>query len=113
VAAAAKDGLVSDSLPTAFRSFKLVNWHGLRPDETLAKGTDDHEHWIWSEGVPADIAALEGRRIVLLGPPAYPSAFNAGRRFPGMVGELRVVETLGPDAVRAWLRRIATAAGPG
>lgn len=112
VAAAAKDGPVSDSLPTAFRSFKLVNWHGLRPNGKLAEGTDDHGHWIWSEGAPADIAALEGRRIVLLGPPAYPAAFNAARRFPGMVGEMRVVETLAPASVRAWLQRIAAAAGP-
>jgi hypothetical protein len=110
VAAAAKDGPVSDSLPPAIRSFKLVNWHGLRPDGTLAAGIDDHEHWIWSEGVPADIAALDGQRIVLLGPPAYPMAFNAGRRFPGMVGDLRVVETLTSEAVRAWLQRIAATA---
>ena len=111
VAAAAKDGPISDSLPTAIRSFKMVNWRGLRPDGRLAEGSDDHEHWIWSEGVPADIAALEGRRIVLLGPPAYPWAFNAGRCFPGMVGDLRVVETLAPDTARGWLRRIAAAAG--
>jgi hypothetical protein len=109
VVAAAKDGPPGDSSPTATRAFKLVNWHGLRPDGTLAAGTDDHAHWIWSEGVPADIAALQGRRIVLVAPPAYPAAFDAGRRFPGMVGDLRVVETLAPEEVHAWLRRIAAA----
>jgi hypothetical protein len=111
VAAAARDGPVGDSLPPAIRTFKLVNWHGLRPDGTLAEGTDDHEHWIWSEGVPADIATLDGQRIVLVGPSAYPGASTAGRRFPGMVGDLRVVETLTPEAARALLQRIAAAAG--
>jgi hypothetical protein len=108
--AAAKDGPVSDSPPTAFRSFKMVNWHGLRPDGALGDGTDDHEHWIWSEGVPADIDALEDRRIVLLAPSPYPWAFGAGRRFPGMLGDLRVIETLKADEVATWLRRIAAAA---
>jgi hypothetical protein len=112
VAAAAKDGPFSDSTPTAIRGFKLVNWHGMRPDGTLAEGTDEHEHWIWSEGVPADIAALDGQRIVLLAPPPYPAAFNAGRRFPAMVGDLRVVGTLTSEEVRTWLQRIAAAAKP-
>jgi hypothetical protein len=89
----------------------MVNWQGLRPDGTLAEGTIDHEHWIWSEGVPADIATLDDQRIVLLGPSPYPMAFDAGRRFPGMVGDLHVIETLSPEAVATWLRRIAAAVG--
>jgi hypothetical protein len=106
---AAKRGPVTDSLPTAFRNFKLVNWHGLRADSTLADGQGDHEHWIWSEGIPADIAPFEGELIVLLGEPAYPFAANAGRMFEGMPGDLRVVEQLPPEAVRARLDRIAAA----
>jgi hypothetical protein len=36
--------------------------------------------------------------------------WNAGRRFEDMPADLRVVETLTPAAVNAWLNRIAAAA---
>jgi DDE superfamily endonuclease len=71
--------------------------HGTRAPRPIVRGT---------------IIRVQVERIVLLGPPAYPAAFNAGRRFPGTVGEMRVVETLAPASVRAWLQRIAAAAGP-
>lgn len=111
VVRAAKDGPITDSLPTAFRNFKLVNWHGLRADATLAEGADDHEHWIWSEGTPADIEPFDGDRVVLLAEPAYPAAANAGRVFAAMTGDVRVLEQLPAEAVRDWLGRIARRAG--
>jgi hypothetical protein len=63
-------------------------------------------HWIWNEGVPADIPPFEGERVVLLGPPPYPRSWTAGRRFPSMVGDLRVEHVLTRGEVRDLLGRI-------
>ena len=111
VVAAFKDGPVTSSLPPAQGSFNLWNWQGLLPDGTLPQGTEGSEHWIWNEGVPADIARFEGTRVILLGPLPYLRSWTAGRLFPGMAGELRVLEILPPAAARAWLQRLAGAAG--
>ncbi len=115
VAALAKDAPFAPEemwdLPSVEGTFNLVNWHGLQPDETLPEGIqpDATKHWIWNEGIPADIAPFEGQRVILLGPPPYNRFWNAGRIFPGMKADLRVLEILSPETVQQWLRRIASA----
>jgi hypothetical protein len=110
VVAAARDRPVHPSSATAEGAFNLWNWTGLQADGALPEGMGGSDDWIWNEGMPADIVPFEGRRIVLLGPPAYPRTWNAGRRFDGMVGELTVLEKLPAAAVADWLARLAVAA---
>ncbi len=115
VAALAKDAPISDldDLPTAHGTFNLWNWTALRADGTLPEGqTDGSEHWIWNEGIPADIVPFQGTRVILLGPPPYPRSWGSGRLFPDMVGELEVHRHLSPEEVRSWLDRIASAPKP-
>lgn len=91
-------------------SFNLWNWTGLRADGTLPEGQAGSEHWIWNEGVPADVRAFEGTRVVLLGPPPYSRGWNAGRRFAHMPAECAVERELSADEVRDLLARMARAA---
>lgn len=109
VVAAAKDGPCphSRNFPVARGSFNLWNWQGLQADGTLSAGGTDF--WIWNEGNPADIAHLEGTRVILLGPPPYVRTWNAGRRFPAMPGQLEVLQTLPEAQVHDWLARIRSA----
>jgi hypothetical protein len=93
-------------------SFNLWNWTGLRADGTLPEGQTGSEHWIWNEGVPADVRAFEGTRVVLLSPPPYSRGWNAGRRFAHMPVECAVERELSADEVRALLARMATAPRP-
>jgi hypothetical protein len=79
----------------------------LQPDGLLPTGLDGSEHWIWGEGVPADIEAFQGSRVILLGPPPYPRDWAAERRFDGMHAEIEVMEKLPFDSVRDRLARIA------
>jgi hypothetical protein len=111
IAAAAKDGSLRhvDRLPAAEGAFNLWNWQGLQPDGTLPEGYRKNEHWIWNEGKPVDITRFEGIRTILLSPPPYPRTWNAGRYFPGMKGELAVLEVLSTTQVNDWLRRIMAA----
>jgi hypothetical protein len=78
----------------------------LKGDGTLCDPMSGSSHWIWNEGVPADIPPFEGERVVLLGPPPYPRSWTAGRRFPFMVGDLRVERVLARGEVRDLLGRI-------
>ncbi len=111
VAAAARDREVDPAAETATGAFTLVGWPGLRPDGTLEdeQEQENSSHWIGSEGAPRDIPAFEGTRVVLLGAAPYSRGWNAGRQFPTMPAELRVVEVLDAATVQQWLQRIATA----
>jgi hypothetical protein len=109
VVAAARDRPVDPAAALAEGSFNLMNWQALRPDRTLAAPPDGSALWIWNEGAPADVERFDGVRVLLLGPPPYLRTWNADRRFPDMPADLRLVETLTPAAVNAWLSRIAAA----
>lgn len=118
VAALAKDAPITDpdKLPTAFGAFNLWNWTGLRANGSLP-GKDEgqatgSEHWIWNEGVPADIVPFQGTRVILIGPPPYARSWNSGRFFPAMVGELEVMRQLSAEEARDWLDRLASAPKP-
>lgn len=70
---------------------------------------DAHGEWIYNEGVPADVPAVNGTRVVVLDPPSYERTFPAGRRFPRMPATLRVDGMHLPDDLAAWWSHIAPA----
>jgi hypothetical protein len=88
----------------------MASWQALQADGTLDGDFDTSAHMIANEGIPADIPLFGRQRILLLGPASYPRAWNAGRRFPKMRADLRVLEILSPEAVQLWLTRIIRAA---
>jgi hypothetical protein len=95
-------------------SLQLWNWTGLQPDATLpGAATEAYEHWIWNEGVPADIAPFAGTRVVLLGPTNLHRNWNGGRIFPFMEASFNVLETLTSEAAVGWLKRLAAREGVG
>jgi hypothetical protein len=97
--------------PVMTGAFNLWNWTAVRPDGSLP-APGESGHWIWNEGVPADIAPFEGRRVVLLGPPAYERHWRAGLPFEGMLPEFAVERALSAEEVADWLRRLAAAPRP-
>ncbi|MEV4253455.1 hypothetical protein AB0J52_09820 [Spirillospora sp. NPDC049652] len=72
---------------------------------------DGHGAWIYNEGVPADIPALNGTRVVVLDPPSYARSFPAGRRFPMMNGTLTIEGVHHPEDLAAWWPHIAADQG--
>jgi hypothetical protein len=87
---------------------QLWNWTALQKDGTLpANPISAHEHFIWNEGIPADIAPFEGTRIVLLGDTTIQRSWNGGRIFPFMRASFRVDRTLTAEEASGWLTRIA------
>ncbi len=98
--------------PTLTGAFNLWNWTGLQADGTLPEPGSASEHWIWNEGVPADIVPFEGLRIVILGQPPYARSWRGGLIFAGMLPEFVVQEKLPESAVREWFRRLGAAAKP-
>ena len=114
VAALAKDAPIADSdePPIAYGAFNLWNWTGLSADSSLPEGHAGSDHWIWNEGVPADIVPFQGTRVILIGPPPYARSWNSGRFFPAIPGELEVVRHMSADEVRDWLDRLASAPRP-
>jgi len=96
--------------PPATGVFNLNNWTALQPDGSLVDGIASSQHWIWIEGIPADIKRFENQRVVLLGPPPCVRSWSSTVPFSGMEARLEVIEKLNPQAVQDWLHRLARAA---
>ena len=109
--AAAGSGPIDQANPGAPTrgNFNLWTYRGLQRDAPLPDAGDHSAHWVWNEGVPADIPLFEGTRVVLLGPPPYPQSWTTTRKFPQMAGRLQVEDDLSRGETRAWLERISRA----
>lgn len=73
---------------------------------------DARGEWIYNEGVPADVPAVNGTRVVVLDPPSYTRSFPAGRRYPLMPGSLTLDGLHLPEDLGAWWPHIAPARNP-
>ncbi len=113
-AAACRNHPVVPGADTVVGAFNVWNWTGLQAGGTLPEGNQmaGAEHWVWMEGVPADILTFEGKRVVLLGPPPYARIMQAGRCFRDMPADLRVARVLPTGEVEDWLRRISSTPRP-
>jgi hypothetical protein len=86
----------------------LYAWTALTPDGTLPSRVDP-EHWVWGEGMPADIPRFEGPRVVLLGPPSYRREWSTARGFAELRVSITLKAELTPDEVSHWLTRMGRA----
>jgi hypothetical protein len=66
-----------------------------------------HAHWVWGEGVPNDVPAVDGTRVLVIGPAAYRRTWSAGRPFLALQSRVDVIEDLSAAAVREHLARLA------
>jgi hypothetical protein len=90
-------------------SWNLHAWTALQGTGRLSRDHDESstDHWIWNEGVPADIPLFNDYRVVILGPASYARSFFAGREFRGLRADIEVERQLSPDEVSAWVRRFS------
>jgi hypothetical protein len=96
----------SEETVTGF--WNLYTYRALRPDGSLPDAGDFNERdkWIWNEGTPVGIPALDGHRVIVLGPASYQRGWGAQRDFAVLKAELAIDEQLSPVAVQEWLTRI-------
>jgi len=96
-------------------TWNLYEWSALGATGELPEGFDQTStaHWIWNEGRVADIPMFEGRRVVLLGPPAYARSWGVSRQFQSLPASLEVVRELSPEEVAEQLERIRRAGATG
>lgn len=88
--------------------WNLYNWTGLSPEGVLPDGYFDQgsQHWIWNEGVPADIRELDGRRLVFLGAAPVIRQWRPARLFEPLPARVTVERSLDEDEVERWLSRV-------
>ncbi|MGI5397819.1 hypothetical protein [Streptomyces sp. CA-251251] len=66
---------------------------------------------IWNEGLPDDIPAVEGRRLIVLDEPTYQRSWNADRFFPHLPGKAELSRVLTADETRSWFTRTSSGDG--
>jgi len=64
--------------------------------------------WIWGEGLPRDVPAIDGVRTVLVGPPAYARTWSISRTFSALPARIDVVRELAAIEAREALERLRT-----
>jgi hypothetical protein len=89
--------------------WNLFNWRALQPDGTLPASVAT-DHWVWGEGIPADIEKYEEFRVVLLAPQSYSRMWNSARYFNALRPSIDVEEVLSDAATKEWLQRLGNAA---
>ena len=95
--------------------WNLHTWRAVGPDLQLPDPDDlaASAEWIWNEGSPADVPVFQGRRVVLLGPPAYARTWGSQRVFAKLPARLECERQLTKDEVADWLRRMVAAKSAG
>ncbi|MEU2395575.1 hypothetical protein [Streptomyces sp. NPDC007369] len=100
-------GLVAGEAPSAEAVACCRGRAGMVPTTGSFNLVGADGEWIWNEGNPADIPAVDGVRLVVLDPPPYERSWPAGRFFPGMTGELVYERALAPEEAAALLARVS------
>jgi hypothetical protein len=92
-------------------AWNLYTWQAIEPGDELPDPTElkSSDHWIWNEGVPADIPTFEGYRVVLLGPASYVRTWKSQRIFYGLRARLDCEQPLSASDVQSWLARMIDA----
>ena len=98
---------------TVTGAWNLFTFEALQPGCELPDPSDFayRDTWIWNEGMPADIPAVDGHRVILLGPAPYARTWQAQRMFLRMPARL-TADVLAEPRLDEWLDKIEAAADP-
>ncbi len=83
--------------------WQFLRPEALRADGTVPQGPAGAEHWLWGHESLSALPRLDGDRTVLIDSPARPVTDTQSRRRNPVAGELRVLETMGVEAVDSWV----------
>ena len=89
-------------------TWDLLSWTAVDRSGALPEPVDE-DHWIWNEGVPAEVPVFDDEPVVLLGPATCGRSWNNFRTFDALHAEVVVTETLHLDNVAERLARMACA----
>lgn len=87
--------------------FNYVAWTGLEADATLPEPSEIEDHWIWFEGVPADIPEHGGTRVILLQDAPFPRMLPMERNFEALRPRVEIVEKIPAPAAAKLLAKLA------
>lgn len=92
-------------------TWNLYAWTILRGRDELPGplDVDASAHWVWNEGIPADIPCFDNQRVVVLGPPAYERSWRSQRDFKCLKADLRVEKILTAAEVDEWIKKLRNA----
>lgn len=93
---------------TVTGAWNLYDWRAVQGNLQLPDATqlESVAYWIWNEGTPADIPTLNGRRVILLGPPTYQRQWGAVRTFERLPAEIVIERPLNRNEVKEWLEQM-------
>jgi len=100
------------SAASAAVPFHLVSWTALEADGSLAPAdSSETDHWIWMEGIPADIPPGPGKsRVVLVQDPPYARPVPVSPSFESLQPQVRIVAELSGAEVERELVKLSRAA---
>src|SRR5262245_56457327 len=91
---------------TADASFQLFLPAALREDASLPFGFAGCEHWLWPNQPLAAVPRISGERVVLVGPAFVRPSLDVDPRFPKLVAEGEIAQTLHAVQVAECLSRL-------
>lgn len=83
----------------------MCNW-GVLSASKKQKAQRESDFWIWSEGTPADIEILNGRRVILLRKASYQRGLPVQRSFKLLQASVVIEHWLTNDELSGWLAQM-------
>ena len=91
--------------------WNMVGWTGVLPDGTLPDPQSDaHAHWVWVEGVPAEIPIFEGERVILMQPPVMKRSYEVEPAFAALSPRMKLKSKVSGAEVDRLVAKMAKAA---
>ena len=84
--------------------FQFYRPEALRADGTLPDGFAGSDRWYWGHELLGSVPSEHGERILLIGEPVLPKAWEVKRRFSRIAARADVLEVLPRADVERWLQ---------
>jgi len=105
---AASLGASRDSSPSrgvvATARFQFYRPEALRPTGALPQGLAGSADWYWGREALNSVPQVHGERILLIGEPVLPMAWEVARRCTRIAARVRVLDVLTMGEVETWIR---------
>jgi hypothetical protein len=81
-------------------------WTAVKSDGSVPSGMAGASNWIWADGVPRQIPAWKGTRVLLLQKAPFPKSFDPVRMFGGLDAFAQIQKVLSLAETEALLKQI-------
>eukprot|EP00028_Trichosphaerium_sp_Am-I-7-wt_P014603 CAMPEP_0168509476 /NCGR_PEP_ID=MMETSP0405-20121227/800_1 /TAXON_ID=498012 /ORGANISM="Trichosphaerium sp, Strain Am-I-7 wt" /LENGTH=282 /DNA_ID=CAMNT_0008526945 /DNA_START=509 /DNA_END=1358 /DNA_ORIENTATION=+ len=87
-------------------SLTMANWTILQKTTRFPLANQGASHWLWHDGVPAEVSKFNGKRIIVIDKSKIPKKMDVLRVFPKIKAHATIKKTMTGDEVKSLITEI-------